>query len=82
MAQSQEFTLSPAFQAVASTGVDLPSLLDTSPDVSRKPRLLVPIDVQPLRDRCCHSLLSILGGARQLRHSLYPLFAAEAGLFA
>ncbi len=51
MAQSQEFTLSPAFQAVASTGIDLPSLLDSSPHVSRKPRLLVPIDVQVMRVR-------------------------------
>ncbi|MDH3296269.1 MAG: hypothetical protein OER95_18270, partial [Acidimicrobiia bacterium] len=51
MATSNEFTLSPAFQAVASTGLDLPSLLDADLGVSRKPRLLVPIDVQVFRVR-------------------------------
>lgn len=51
MAKPEDFTLSPAFQAVAATGLDLPSLLDADLRVSRKPRLLVPIDVQVFRVR-------------------------------
>lgn len=51
MARPEDFTLSPAFQAVAATGLDLPSLVDADLGVSRKPRLLVPIDLQVFRVR-------------------------------
>lgn len=51
MARPEDFTLFPDFQAVAATGLDMASLIDADLGVSRKPRMLVPIDVQVLRVR-------------------------------
>jgi hypothetical protein len=49
MATPEDFTLSPAFAAVAASRLDVSSLVAAADTVARVPRLLVPIDVQGLR---------------------------------
>jgi hypothetical protein len=49
MARAEDVTLSPAFAAVAASGLDINSLTAVSVSIRRVPRLIVPIDVQGLR---------------------------------
>lgn len=49
MAVPDDVTLTPAFAAVAGTGIDVTTLAGVGAGPARVPRLLVPIDVQALR---------------------------------
>lgn len=70
MPKPDDITLSPAFAAVAATGLDVTSLIAVAGTVARVPRLLVPIDVQGLRvtpndeiERADIATTSILGAS-------------------